>query len=66
MAKNNPSFDTRLYGFRKLSDMIRKQSFIEVQVAADGTSSPLMVRLRPNVQAVATKTPAKRSRRKRS
>ncbi len=64
MAKNNPSFDTRLYGFRKLSDMLRKQAFIE-QREADTPNGPLMVRLRPVVQASAN-PPAKRSRRKRS
>ena len=47
MAKNNPSFDTRLYGHRKLSDMLRKQPFIEVD-ATDGPNGPLlMVRLKP-------------------
>ena len=63
MAKNNPSFDTRLYGFRKLSDMLRKQAFIEPR-EADMPNGPLMVRLRP-AAAVQT-TPAKRSRRKRN
>ena len=63
MAKNNPSFDTRLYGFRKLSDMLRKQTFIE-QREADTPNGPLMVRLRAAAQA--QPTPAKRSRRKRS
>ncbi len=63
MAKNNPSFDTRLYGFRKLSDMLRKQSFIELR-EADTPNGPLMVRLRAVAQ-VATAA-AKRSRRKRS
>ena len=63
MAKNNPSFDTRLYGFRKLSDMLRKQPFIEVQVGAEGSSSPLMVRLLSSAPVV--QPPAKRSRRKR-
>ena len=55
MAKNNPSFDTRLYGYRKLSDMIRKQAFIEVE-ATEGANGPLlMVRLRPKA---ATAPPA--------
>ena len=65
MAKNNPSFDTRLYGYRKLSDMIRKQAFIEIKDASDGTGGPLLtVRLKPKEQ-VAVPAP-KRSRRKRS
>jgi uncharacterized LabA/DUF88 family protein len=64
IAKNNPSFDTRLYGFRKLSDMIRKQAFVEVREAPEGsTGQSLTVRLRQKEQpAPAT---AKRSRRKR-
>ncbi len=62
MAKNNPSFDTRLYGFRKLSDMIRRQPYIEAAEAADG-NGPLTVRLKPVAQPAAP--PAKRSRRKR-
>jgi len=63
MAKNNPSFDTRLYGFRKLSDMVRRQPFIETE-QVDGSNGPmLMVRLKP---AAAAPAPAKRSRRKRS
>ncbi len=48
MAKNNPSFDTRLYGFRKLSDMLRRQPYIEIkdaEGAAPGQS--LTLRLRP-------------------
>jgi uncharacterized LabA/DUF88 family protein len=68
MAKNNPSFDTRLYGFRKLSDMVRKQGYIEVE-ATEGASGPLlMVRLRPNAQTADPNVAAKpkRSRRKRS
>ena len=64
IAKNNPSFDTRLYGFRKLSDMIRKQPFVEVKEAADGASGQsLTVRLKQKEQVA--QAPAKRSRRKR-
>lgn len=64
IAKNNPSFDTRLYGFRKLSDMIRKQAFVEVREAADGASGQsLTVRLKQKEQPAPA--PAKRSRRKR-
>ncbi len=48
MAKNNPSFDTRLYGFRKLSDMLRKQPYIEVKDPEGGaTGQSLTLRLRP-------------------
>ena len=48
MAKNNPSFDTRLYGHRKLSDMLRRQPFIEVREPVDGSNASLSVRLKPN------------------
>jgi len=60
MAKNNPSFDTRLYGFRKLSDMLRKQVFIE-QREGDTPNGPLMVRLKPKAQPAAP-APARASR----
>lgn len=64
IAKNNPSFDTRLYGFRKLSDMIRKQPFVEVRQAADGSTGPsLTVRLKPKEQPVATSDAPPRRRR---
>ena len=52
MAKNNPSFDTRLYGFRKLSDMLRKQAFVEPR-ESETPNGPLMVRLRPKAAAPA-------------
>ena len=65
IAKNDPSFDTRLYGFRKLSDMIRKQPFVEVKEAPEGaTGQSLTVRLKQKEPLPAA--PAKRSRRKRS
>ena len=62
VAKNNPSFDTRLYGFRKLSDMVRKQSFIEAETT-EGASGPLlMVRLRPRIETGARPARAARGR----
>ncbi len=64
IAKNNPSFDTRLYGFRKLSDMIRKQPFVEVKQAADGSTGPLLtVRLKPKDQPLAASDAVPRRRR---
>ena len=64
IAKNNPSFDTRLYGHRKLSDMIRKQAFVEVRQAADGSTGPLLtVRLKPKDQPPPASGPAPRRRR---
>jgi len=61
IAKNNPSFDTRLYGYRKLGDMIRKQPYVEVK-DADGTNGPLMVRLRPALPSAAPTEPRPRGR----
>jgi uncharacterized LabA/DUF88 family protein len=67
IAKNNPSFDTRLYRFRKLSDLVRKQPYIEIKEATDGSSASLVLRLKPNAPpATPAAPPAKRSRRKRS
>lgn len=41
LTKNNPSFDARNYGFRKLGDLVRQQPFLEVKSvpAADGSPS---------------------------
>ncbi len=63
MAKNNPSFDTRLYGFRKLSDMIRRQPYIEVRDIDDAAGSPLTVRLRPGAPSATRRRGASRGRR---
>ncbi len=39
MTKNQPSFDPRNYGFTKLGELMRKQSYLEVkEVAAEGSS----------------------------
>jgi uncharacterized LabA/DUF88 family protein len=63
IAKNNPSFDTRLYGFRKLSDMIRKQPYIEIKESTDGSGGPLLgVRLKPSAQAAPRDSVKPRSR----
>ena len=35
MAKNNPSFDVRLHGFQKLSELVRKQGFLKVKESTD-------------------------------
>ncbi len=65
MAKNNPSFDTRLYGHRKLSDMLRKQPFIEVD-ATEGPNGPLlMVRLKPKAVVAAPARAARGGRGRR-
>ena len=66
MAKNNPSFDTRLYGFRKLSDLVRKQAFIEIKESTDAAGGAmLMLRLKPGVQSAASQVAAPPAAQKR-
>ncbi len=62
MAKNNPSFDTRLYGFRKLSDMVRRQPFIEAETTQAASGPLLMVRLKPRAAPAAKPARAPRGR----
>jgi hypothetical protein len=50
ILKNNPSFDSRNYGFPKLGELVRKQTFLEVKEvpASDGsTNAHLFVRPKP-------------------
>ena len=35
--KNNTSFDPRNYGFTKLSELVRKQPYVEVKEAPDAS-----------------------------
>jgi len=47
--KNNPSFDARNYGFQKLGELVRKQSYLEVKEVPIGDGSAnvhLSVRLK--------------------
>lgn len=47
MGKDNPSFDTRLYGSEKLGELVRKQPYIEVRQTTDPAGNAhLSVRLR--------------------
>jgi len=47
VAKNNPSFDTRLYGATKLSELVRKQPYLEVKESTDASGfAHLSVRAR--------------------
>ena len=66
MAKNNPSFDTRLYGYRKLSDMVRKQPFIEAESAQGANGPLLMVRIKPRVAQAPVSTSAPSSSKTRA
>lgn len=47
IAKNDPSFDTRLYGSAKLSELVRKQPYVEVKETVDASGFiHLAIRLR--------------------
>ena len=37
IGKNNTSFDARNYGFTKLSELVRKQAYLEVKEAPDAS-----------------------------
>ena len=37
IGKNNTSFDARNYGYSKLSELVRKQEYLEVKEVADGS-----------------------------
>jgi len=50
LVKNDPSFDPRNYGYPKLGELVRKQSYLEVSEvkASDGsTNVHIQVRLKP-------------------
>jgi NYN domain/OST-HTH/LOTUS domain len=49
IVKNSPSFDSRNYGFQKLGELVRKQSFLKIKEVAVGDGSTnvhLYVRLK--------------------
>ena len=41
VAKNSPSFDPRNYGFQKLGELVRRQSYLEVKTIAAGDAAPI-------------------------
>ena len=50
IAKNDPSFDPRNYGHRKLGELVRKQPYLEVKEVpvSDGSATVhLFVRFKP-------------------
>lgn len=50
LLKSSPSFDPRNYGFPKLSDLVRAQSYLEVKRPAEGEGNPqILVRIKGNV-----------------
>ena len=44
LVKNNPSFDARNYGFRKLIEMVKEQPYLEVRT--EKSSSGVLVRIK--------------------
>jgi uncharacterized LabA/DUF88 family protein len=47
VGKNNTSFDARNYGFKRLSDLVRKQDYLDVKETPDaGGSIHLLVRIK--------------------
>lgn len=55
LVKNSPSFDPRNYGFHKLSELVRKQAYLEVKevnAAENSSSVQVHVRVKPTVAAV--------------
>ena len=67
LNRTDPSFDSRSYGFGKLSDLVKAQPFVETKtVTAPGGSGNLWVRLkgRRPVEEASTGKPAKRATKK--
>ncbi|MDJ0939707.1 MAG: NYN domain-containing protein [Woeseiaceae bacterium] len=47
LVKNDPSFDPRSYGYKKLGELVRKQKYLETREVKSGSrGAELMVRLR--------------------
>lgn len=49
LVKNNPSFDSRNYGFKKLTEMVKEQSYLEVRTekpASGSGGAAIFVRLK--------------------
>ena len=67
LNRTDPSFDSRSYGFGKLSDLVKAQAFVETKtVTAPGGREHLWVRLkrRRPVEEASTARPAKRATKK--
>lgn len=47
LVKAHPSFDPRLYGHGKLSNLVRAQEYVEVRAPGSGAGSTVWVRLKP-------------------
>ncbi len=44
--KNDPSFDSRNFGYRKLSDLVRDQAYLEADERQSGGGSSVVVRIK--------------------
>ena len=67
LNRTDPSFDSRSYGFGKLSDLVKAQPFVETKtVTAPGGREHLWVRLkgRRPVEEASTAKPVKRATKK--
>ena len=47
LVKSHPSFDPRLYGHTKLSNLVKAQDWVEVKEPRSGAGSTVWVRIRP-------------------
>jgi uncharacterized LabA/DUF88 family protein len=47
LVKSHPSFDPRLYGHTKLSNLVKAQDYVEVRAPGSGAGSTVWVRLKP-------------------
>lgn len=53
IGKNHASFDARNYGFKKLSELVRRQPYLDVREAAHGSGSTVEVRLKALAEPLA-------------
>ncbi len=59
LVKTHPSFDPRLYGHTKLSNLVKAQSYVEVRTPHSGAGSTVWVRIKPAGQKTVEKTDEK-------
>ena len=63
ISANNPSFDSRNYGFPKLLELVRAQDYVDVEQEPD---RPVRVRLRPARSAARKRPPRKTAAKKKA
>jgi hypothetical protein len=66
LVKTHPSFDPRLYGHSKLSNLVKAQSYVEVREPGSGAGSSVWVRIKTSGQQPAKKATKKATTRKRT